>query len=103
MRGKQKMDEIQLAIEESQSSVRQNIDLVIQRGDKLEELNEKSDALQAESRLFKKQARRVQRRMYWANLKTNCIFILIFAFIIWIIVSVTCGFDFHKCKSGYYN
>ena len=103
MKGKTKMDEISLAIEESQSSVRQNIDLVIQRGDKLDDLNEKSDALQVESRLFRKQARRVQRRMYCAKLKTNCIFILIFAFIIWIIVSITCGFDFHKCKSGYYN
>lgn len=99
MRGKEKMHEIQLAIEESQASVRQNIDLVIQKGDKLDDLNEKSNALQIESRLFSKQARKIQRRMQYQKYKSYCLIMLIIALILWIFISVTCGFDFHKCKS----
>lgn len=99
MRGKEKMHEIQLAIEESKTSVRQNINLAIQKGDKLDDLNEKSNALQIESRLFSKQARKIQRRMQCQKYKSYCLIMLIIALILWIFISVTCGFDFHKCKS----
>lgn len=98
---KMKIEEVELAIQESQSAVRDGINLVIERGDKLEDLQDKSENLQNTANQFRKKARKVRRRMYCQKLKTNLFFILIIIFILWLVLSMACGFDFHKCRAKY--
>jgi vesicle-associated membrane protein 7 len=96
---KTKIEEIQEVIRESQSAVRDNIDLVIQRGDKLDELREKSSNLQDNAIQFRKKSGKLQRQMYYKKLKVYLIFLLLILFILWFLLSMACGFDFHKCRA----
>lgn len=98
---KMKIEEVELAIQESQSAVRDGINLVIERGDKLEDLQDKSENLANTANQFRKKARKVRRRMYCQKLKTNLFFILLIIFILWLVLSMACGFDFHKCRAKY--
>ena len=98
---KMKIQEVELAIQESQTAVRDGINLVIQRGDQLEDLQDKSNNLVDSAHQFRKSARKVRRKMYCQKLKTNLFFILIILFIIWLVLSMACGFDFHKCRAKY--
>ena len=98
---KMKIEEVELAIQESQSAVRDGINLVIERGDKLEDLQNKSENLQNTANQFRKKARKVRRIMYCQKLKTNLFFILLIIFILWLVLSIACGFDFHKCRAKY--
>ena len=97
MRSKTKIDEINLVMEETKSAVHQNIDLIIQKGDKLDDLRDKSEALQNESFFFHKQARKIQHKMFYQKLKSYFFCLLLFLFILYIILSSYCGFNFHKC------
>jgi len=98
---KMKIQEVELAIQECQSVVHDNINLVIQRGDNLEDLCDKSLNLQDSAKQFRKKSRQVRRRMYCQKLKVNLFFILLFLFILWFVLSLSCGFDFHKCRAKY--
>lgn len=98
---KMKIEEVELAIQESQSAVRDGINLVIERGDKLEDLQDKSEQLQNSANQFRKTARKVQRKMWCHKIKVNLFFILIIIFVLWLILSMACGFDFHKCRAKY--
>lgn len=96
---KTKIEEIQEEIHKSQNAVRDNINLVIQRGDKLDELREKSLNLQDNSLQFRKSSRKLQRQMYCQKLKVHLIFLLFILFILWFLLSMACGFNFHKCRA----
>eukprot|EP01035_Chromulina_nebulosa_P068381 gene68381-93712_t len=72
----------------------ENIDTLMQRGEKLELLVEKTDMLQAEAFKFEKSSRELKRTMYWRRLKLYLLASLILALIIWLISSLICGFDY---------
>lgn len=76
----------------------ENIDTLMQRGEKLELLVEKTDLLQAEAFKFEKSSRELKRTMYWRRLKLYLLAALILALIIWLISSLICGFDYSKCS-----
>jgi t-SNARE complex subunit (syntaxin) len=95
---KMKLQEVELAIQQCQSTVHDNINLVIQRGDNLEDLQDKSFNLQYSAKQFRKSARQVRRKMYCQKLKANLFMIFVILFILWIILSMGCGFDFRKCR-----
>jgi vesicle-associated membrane protein 7 len=98
---KMKLQEVELAIQESREEVSKGINLVIQRGDQLEDLQDKSNNLVDSAYQFRKSARKVRRRMYCHKLKMNLLFLFIVLFILWFILSIACGFDFHKCRAKY--
>eukprot|EP00485_Elphidium_margaritaceum_P024325 CAMPEP_0202712518 /NCGR_PEP_ID=MMETSP1385-20130828/42094_1 /ASSEMBLY_ACC=CAM_ASM_000861 /TAXON_ID=933848 /ORGANISM="Elphidium margaritaceum" /LENGTH=84 /DNA_ID=CAMNT_0049372589 /DNA_START=122 /DNA_END=373 /DNA_ORIENTATION=+ len=60
-----KVTEVQRAIEMSKSEVQRAINKTIERGDKLDDLEDKADTLQTEAQIFQRQARNVHRRMCW--------------------------------------
>jgi hypothetical protein len=93
-----KLADVEMAIQRSKSLVCDNLSLVIARGDKLEDLEDKSFHLQQSSTTFYKTSRKVRNRMYWKKMKMNLIFFTIFCLFLWFILSLTCGFDFHKCR-----
>tara|TARA_B110000285_G_C15136991_1_gene627707 strand:+ start:1436 stop:1765 length:330 start_codon:yes stop_codon:yes gene_type:complete len=94
-----KLTDLEMAISKSQSQVRDNLNLVIERGDKLEDLEDKSLQLSKTSNTFYKTSRQVRRRMWWKKVKMNLIIFLIFCLFLWFVLSLACGFDFHQCRS----
>jgi vesicle-associated membrane protein 7 len=47
----------------------QNIDRVLERGEKIELLVDKTDALQGEAFRFKRQARQLKQQLWWRNIR----------------------------------
>lgn len=75
-----------------------NIDSVMSRGIKMEDLEERTDVLRNEALRFQDSGRRVQRKMWYNNLKVKGVVIgllVILALVIWL--SICHGFT---CSSG---
>ncbi|KAJ3450282.1 vamp (vesicle associated membrane protein) [Anaeramoeba flamelloides] len=83
-----KTEKIRKEVDEVKNVMSQNLDKVIDRGNKIENLEERSNALEQNSAVFKKKAKTVKRKMWWQNFKLSFILFLIFAVIILIIVIV---------------
>ena len=87
-------DEISQATE----AVHQNISLVIDRGEKLDNLVEKSEHLNHNSALFKKQAKKLKWRMFMKKLKMTALLMLIIFLIIMLFLFMICGWGLHCGK-----
>jgi len=69
----------------------ENINLTVERGEKIDGLDEKSETLEREARIFKKQSKSLKRRFCLDNAKTLAIVILLVLVVIAIIVGVIYG------------
>lgn len=77
-------------VNEVTSVMKDNIGKVLERGQNLSELNQRSEVLQNASDSFRSQAERVRRRAWWDNMKTKAaigVFVLVILIIIIIIAS----------------
>jgi len=72
-KGDDKMKKVQSQVDEVVGIMHQNIEKVINRGDKLEELDDKTDLLQEHAHKFKSGAVRVRKQMWWNNFKIKII------------------------------
>ena len=90
----EKMLKIQNQIDNVRGTMRDNIDKVLERGESLDLLIDKSDALNTLSFNFRNQARNLQRKLCRENFKRGCMIFCIVLFIIYMIIGSTCGFDF---------
>jgi len=88
-------------IDEVRDIMVDNIEKVLQRGEKIELLVDKTDQLNQSAFKFKKQAKQVKNVMWWKNVKIMCIIGFIIAFVIFFIVALICGFPtFSDCSSS---
>jgi vesicle-associated membrane protein 7 len=77
----------------------QNIEMVLERGEKLELLVDKSDRLNTTAFTFEKSSRKLKEAMFWKKVKLYILALSLLGFIVFIITWVACGADFGKCKS----
>mmetsp|Transcript_11086 Transcript_11086/g.33079 ORF Transcript_11086/g.33079 Transcript_11086/m.33079 type:complete len:227 (+) Transcript_11086:214-894(+) len=77
----------------------QNIEMVLERGEKLELLVDKTDRLQASAFTFEKSSRKLKEAMFWKKVKLYMLALSAVGFVVFIITWVACGADFGKCKS----
>ena len=77
----------------------QNIEMVLERGEKLELLVDKTDKLQAEAFKFNRGAKALKNAMLWRQIKLYLIGTFIVGFIILVICWISCGASFEKCKT----
>merc|ERR1719184_370066 len=87
---KVKISGLRSQVNEVTSVMRDNIGKVLERGENLSELNQRSENLQHTSESFRSQAERVRRRAWWDNMKTKAaigVFVLVILIIIIIIAS----------------
>jgi len=84
-------------IEEVKGQMMDNIDKVIDRGEKIESLVDKSEGLAERSLSFKQSSQRLKRSIWWANCKQNCIYASLVVGGILIILFTACGLKLQKC------
>ncbi|KAH9390990.1 PREDICTED: vesicle-associated membrane protein 8-like [Rhagoletis zephyria] len=85
-----KIERLQEHVDEVQQIMSQNIDKIMQRGQNLDYLEDRSEVLSSNANEFRVGARRISRKMWWQNMKINIIIgVVILAIIIIIIVSAT--------------
>merc|ERR1711862_612803 len=88
-------------IEDTKNMMMENIEQILERGEKFDLLVEQTEDLETQSYHFKKQS----NKLYWAVIRKNIKLIIFFGIIliicIWLATSLMCGFNyacFHSCK-----
>ena len=79
----------------------QNIEMVLERGEKLELLVDKTDALNTTAFTFEKSSRKLKEAMFWKKVKLYLLALSLLGFVVFIITWVACGADFSKCKQDH--
>jgi vesicle-associated membrane protein 7 len=87
-------------IEDVKGVMVENIEKVLQRGEKIELLVDKTEALNQSAKKFQKASKSLKQAMWWKNVKMWLLISVIVGLICWLISSFICGFDFSKCKSN---
>ncbi|XP_076238979.1 vesicle-associated membrane protein 3 isoform X2 [Calliopsis andreniformis] len=84
-----KMDSVRLQIREVTEVMRENVQKVMERGERLEDLQEASDRLNMAGNEFRATAKKAQQRAWFQNFKTRIILVAItVTVVICIIVSI---------------
>lgn len=78
----------------------ENINKVLERGEKLDILVDKTNNLQHEAFKFEETATRLKRVMWWKNTKLMIAIIALVLVLIWLIISLACGFTFQTCTNS---
>jgi hypothetical protein len=88
------------AIDDAGSRRFSSAERVLARGEKIELLVDKSEALNDSAKKFQRSSRALKNVMWWKNVKMWLLIIAIVAVLIWLISSFVCGFDYSKCKGS---
>jgi len=93
-----KLSKVRKQVDELKGVMLENIDKVLQRGEKLEIMVEKSEMLEEQAKIFQKKSTEVKRHFCMQNARLIVIIAVIIIIIILVIVLALCGGDFGKCK-----
>jgi len=97
--GDAKIERVKEEINQVKDVMIKNIDKVLEIGERIELLVEKSDELHQEGFRFNKKATSLKHSMWWKNAKMTCIIAAVVLVIFFIILIAACGgFSFSKCK-----
>lgn len=77
-----RLQQTQAQVDEVVDIMRVNVDKVLERDQKLSELDDRADALQAGASQFEASAGKLKRKMWWKNMKVSlftglCLFLLL--------------------------
>ena len=78
--------------------MRANIEAVVDRGEHLELLVDKSDALGSQAQAFQKQSVGLRKAMWWQNMKMVFCLAFVVIFVLAMILGSTCGWTLEKCR-----
>jgi vesicle-associated membrane protein 7 len=70
---------------------------VLERGEKIELLVDKTDRLNQQAFKFEKQSKKLKNAMWWKNMQMMIVMGLVALIAIYIVVGMVCGFDLKKC------
>ncbi|GAU90162.1 hypothetical protein RvY_02620 [Ramazzottius varieornatus] len=87
--GGNKIEQTQKQVNEVIDVMKDNVNRVLERGDRLADLDERADALQFGAHQFQATAKKVKRKYWWKNLKMWILIGVILAVIITVIVVAT--------------
>jgi len=92
-----KISLVQKKVDETKKVMVENIERVLDRGEKIELLVTRTEQLQDHSYRFSTESRRFKWSMCRENYKLWAILIVVIIIIVWLISSFICGFDYSKC------
>ncbi|KAF8689941.1 hypothetical protein HU200_041576 [Digitaria exilis] len=85
-------------IDQVRSVMLDNIDRVLERGDRLELLVDKTANMEGNTMRFKRQARRFRNTMWWRNVKLTAAVVLILSVLVYLVLAYLChGFTLPSC------
>jgi vesicle-associated membrane protein 7 len=86
-------------IDEVKTVMVQNIEKVLERGERIELLVDRTENLNQTAFQFKKKSTQVKRRMWWKNVKVMVILVVVVLVIVYAAVAVACGgFTLPTCR-----
>lgn len=94
--GDEALSRVQNQVSEVMGVMQTNIGKVLDRGERLEDLQDKTDDLAAGALTFHKSASKLQKKMWWRNMKIR----LCFLGIVLVIVAIIIFFTIHGSKGS---
>eukprot|EP00614_Pseudopedinella_elastica_P042203 CAMPEP_0181260402 /NCGR_PEP_ID=MMETSP1097-20121128/926_1 /TAXON_ID=35684 /ORGANISM="Pseudopedinella elastica, Strain CCMP716" /LENGTH=210 /DNA_ID=CAMNT_0023358917 /DNA_START=27 /DNA_END=659 /DNA_ORIENTATION=- len=92
--------QVNTKIDDVKNVMVQNIEAVLERGEKLELLVDKTDQLQSQAFMFSKSSKKLRTAMYWRKVKCYAAIFLAVVFVAWIISMMACGGPaYTSCRS----
>uniref|UniRef100_A0A672JI33 Vesicle-associated membrane protein 4 n=1 Tax=Salarias fasciatus TaxID=181472 RepID=A0A672JI33_SALFA len=82
-----KIKQVQSQVDEVIDVMQENISKVIERGERLDDLQDKSESLSDNASAFSSRAKQLHRRMWWRDMKMKMIIALIVVALLLIIIS----------------
>jgi len=93
------IDVLKGQIQDVQQDMIQNIENLLERGEKIELLVDKTERLNQQAFKFESSGRTLRRQMYWRSVRRKVIGSTIGIVIgLWFLSSLCGGFDFHHCR-----
>jgi len=86
-----KIAKVQEEISQVKDVMIKNIDKVLERGEKIELLVDKTEVLDQHAFKFKKQSRKLKNSMWWKNIKLMVLIVIMIIVIIYVILASACG------------
>jgi len=86
-----KVAEVQRKVDDVKNVMVQNIEQVLARGERIEDLVDKTDQLRFQAETFQKQSRTVRRNLAWQNLKMKLIVVSLVLVVLLVIILIACG------------
>uniref|UniRef100_A0A3B3BXX1 Vesicle associated membrane protein 4 n=2 Tax=Oryzias melastigma TaxID=30732 RepID=A0A3B3BXX1_ORYME len=81
-----KIKHVQLQVDEVIGVMQENISKVIERGERLDDLQDKSESLSDNASAFSSRAKQLHRRMWWRDMKMKIIIALVVIALLLIII-----------------
>eukprot|EP01062_Namystynia_karyoxenos_P013389 TRINITY_DN14834_c0_g1_i1.p1 TRINITY_DN14834_c0_g1~~TRINITY_DN14834_c0_g1_i1.p1 ORF type:complete len:226 (+),score=75.07 TRINITY_DN14834_c0_g1_i1:102-779(+) len=97
--GTAKLRQIDSTLQEVKGVMVQNIDRVIERGERIETIVEHSEELETAAEGFRRTARGVNRRMWWEQQKMRALVACAVLGLVLVILVVVCGITFADCRN----
>lgn len=69
----------------------ENIERVLERGERIDLLVDKTDRLGGNARDFRVRSRGLRRRLWWKNVKVMVLLVIVILFLIYLFVGIGCG------------
>ena len=82
---------VQNEIENVRGIMTENIERVLERGERIDLLVDKTDRLGGNAHDFRVRSRGLRRKMWWKNVKLMALLILVVIFLIYLFVGFGCG------------
>lgn len=92
-----KLGKVEDQINEVKGVMIQNIDKVLQRGEKIELLVDKTEQLNEHAVVFHKGSRDLRRQLMWKNIKLTLLILLIIFAVCYVISALACGAALDNC------
>ncbi|XP_072515519.1 vesicle-associated membrane protein 8 [Salminus brasiliensis] len=86
-----KLNEVQHQVNEVKVIIKDNINKVLERGERLDDLIGKTDDLQATADSFQRTSTRVSRKFWWKNMKMMIIIGVVVLIIVVLIILLATG------------
>jgi len=99
-RNSDKISKVKGEVDELKSVMVENIEKVLSRGDRIENLVDKTENLESQAIHFKKQSTALKRSMWMKNCKLTIILIIVLIIVIYFAVAIFCGIAFQKCRKS---
>lgn len=95
-----KLGRIQSEIDTVKQVMLENLDDLLNRGERIDTLCDKTEMLKEEAQGFHNNARTLKKKMWWRNIKILIAAVLLVLLLALVISFIACGIDFKKCKSS---
>ena len=96
------IDALKNQIDEVKDGMVQNIEKVLERGEKIELLVDKTDRLNQQAFRFESSSRSLRKHLYWRKIRRMVYGVVAVVLLIFFASVAGCGgFDFHRCRHGH--